>query len=188
MTPTKNNHTLYSVSLTAGGLLQHETLSVIDYLIESRVSELGEAIKNSDVLKTNSEASRKRLITELRRRDKAVSSEVWKWLKNNSPKEQKISLFYICLKATSLLFDFQSEVVLEKWRSLHLSINREDVLYFFDKKSQNYSELDKWSQTTRIKAATVIIRILKESGILLHGNLKQLEADDSFWRIEWTGP
>jgi hypothetical protein len=38
-------------------------------------------------------------------------------------------------------------------------------------------------QTTRIKAATVIIRILKESGILVHGNLKQLEADDSFWRF-----
>ncbi len=176
-----NLRTEYAISLTAGGLLLHETMSVIDFLIESRISDLNEAIDNSNILKTNSLASRTRIITELRRRNKAVRPDIWTWLKENDENEQKITLFYICLKATPILFDFQTEVVLEKWRALDLFIVKEDVLYFFDKKAQFETEIDKWSETTRIKAATVIIRILRESGILRKNKITPMEAPDSFW-------
>ncbi len=178
-----NKKKKYTVALTAGGLLQHETIAIVDYLIGARLSELKEAIKNSEVLKTNSHASRLRLVTELRRRNKAVISEVWKWLKSNNSNEQKITLFYICLKATPMLFDFQTEVVLGKWRSLDLHLDKNDVLYFFDKKSHYHEEIDQWSDTTRIKTATVIIRILKETGILNNNQLTQIDASNSFWRF-----
>jgi hypothetical protein len=178
-----NKKKKYTVALTAGGLLQHETNAIVEYLIDSKLSELNDAIKNSEVLKTNSQASRIRLVTELRRRNKAVCSDVWRWFKENNSNEQKITLFYICLKATPMLFDFQTEVVLEKWRSLDLHLDKNDVLYFFDKKAQFYEEIDQWSETTRIKAATVIIRILNETGILKDNKLTQIDASNSFWRF-----
>ena len=178
---TKKDYNAKNVSLTAGGLLHNETIAVINYLIEGNFKQLSEVIKNSNILKTNSQSSRNRLVTELRRRDKAINKEVWAWLKNNDSNEQKITLFYICLKSTPLFFDFQSEVVLGKWRSLDLKVSKADVLYFFDRKAQNYSEIDEWSETTREKAATVFIRILRECGILNNNQISRIEASNTFW-------
>ena len=52
-----------TISFGVGGLLVHETLALIDYLIESKIKELSNIIKTTDVLKTNSESSRVRLLT-----------------------------------------------------------------------------------------------------------------------------
>ena len=60
-------------AFSVGGLLFNETIAVIDYLIAGKIIELYEVIKNTDVLKTNSEASRLRILSEIRRRDKAVN-------------------------------------------------------------------------------------------------------------------
>ncbi len=171
------------VSFGIGGLLIHETLALIDYLIEGKIKELSEVIKTTDVLKTNSESSRIRLLTELRRRNKAVSIQVWQFIKNANPAEQRLALFYVCLKASKLLFDFQFEVVLQKWRAMDYSVSKDDVLFFLDKKSLDYPDIEKWSETTKVKSATVVIRMLNESGLLKNNKLTQPEEADSFWRF-----
>lgn len=168
-------------SFSVGGLLFNETIAVIDYLITGKIKELNKVIKTTDLLKTNSEASRLRILTEIRRRDKAINTEVWHFIGNSVKKEQQLALFYVCLKASKLLFDFQVEVVLEKWRTLDHIVIKNDALYFIDKKSMDYPEMENWSANTKEKTATVLIRILNEAGILNENRLKQPDVSDRFW-------
>jgi len=168
-------------SFSVGGLLFNETITVIDYLIAGKINELNKVIKTTDVLKTNSEASRLRILSEIRRRDKAVNTEVWHFIGNSVKSEQQLALFYVCLKASKLLFDFQVEVVLEKWRTLDHIVIKNDALYFIDKKSMDYPEMENWSDNTKEKSATVLIRILNEAGILNENRLIQPDVSDHFW-------
>ncbi len=168
-------------AFSVGGLLFNETIAVIDYLIEGKITELNDVIKTTDVLKTNSEASRLRILTEIKRRDKAVNREVWHFIENSLKGEQQLALFYVCLKASKLLFDFQVEVVLEKWRALDHIVIKNDALYFMDKKSVDYPEMEKWTDNTKEKTATVLIRILNEAGILNENRLIQPYVSDHFW-------
>ena len=168
-------------SFSVGGLLYNETIAVIDYLIAGKIKELNKIIKTTDVLKTNSEASRLRILSEIRRRDKAVNTEIWHLIGNSGKSEQQLALFYVCLKASKLLFDFQVEVVLEKWRALDHIVNKNDALYFIDKKSVDFPEIENWSESTKEKTATVLIRILNEAGILNESRLNQPDDSDRFW-------
>lgn len=168
-------------SFSVGGLLFNETIAVIDYLIAGKIKELDKVIKTTDVLKTNSEASRLRFLSEIRRRDKAVNTEVWHFIGKSVKSEQQLILFYVCLKASKLLFDFQVEVVLEKWRTLDHIVIKNDALYFIDKKSMDYPEMENWSDNTKEKSATVLIRILNEAGILKENRLIQPDVSDRFW-------
>lgn len=168
-------------SFSVGGLLFNETIAVIDYLIAGKIKKMNEVIKTTDVLKTNSEASRLRILSEIRRRDKAVNTEVWHFIGNSVKSEQQLALFYVCLKASKLLFDFQVEVVLEKWRTLDHVVIKNDALYFIDKKSIDYPEMENWSENTKEKTATVLIRILNEAGILKENRLIQSAVSDRFW-------
>jgi len=168
-------------AFSVGGLLFNETIAVIDYLIAGKIKELNKVIKTTDVLKTNSEASRLRILTEIRRRDKAVNRKVWDFIRNSQKAEQQLALFYVCLKASKLLFDFQVEVVLEKWRAFNHIVNKNDALYFIDKKSMDYPEIENWAESTKEKSATVLIRILNEAGILNKNRLIQPDISDHFW-------
>jgi len=95
--------------------------------------------------------------------------------------EQQLALFDVCLKASKLLFDFQVEVVLEKWRTLDHIVLKNDALYFIDKKSMDYPEMENWSDNTKEKTATVLIRILNEAGILNESRLNHPDVSDYFW-------
>lgn len=172
-----------TVSFGVGGLLLHETLAIIDYLVEGKIKELNEVIKTAEVLKTNSESSRVRFVTELRRRYKVVNNEIWQFIKDCPADEQKLALFFVCLKASQLLFDFQFEIVLEKWRTLDLSLDKNDVLYFFNKKSLTYPEIEKWSEKTKAKSAIVFIRILNETGFLVQNKITRPDVSKQFWQF-----
>ena len=63
-----------------------------------------------------------------------------------------------------------------------LNINR-DVLNkeSVDKKTSNHLEIDQWTATTKQKVATVMIRMLKEVGILRDAKIMALDASDAYW-------
>jgi len=57
------------------------------------------------------------------------------------------------------------------------------VEQFLDKKSSVQNDIEDWSSQTRRKIITVLIRMLKEVGMLEKNKLVQLEASDEFWRM-----
>jgi len=176
----KNIH--YSVSYTAGALLFEESEAVINSIDQiEKISSPGFQI-DKKLLPTNSETSRIRISTELKKRFVAVKEiEVWKYYR--IAKEKRIILFYALCKAYPILLDFMTEVVLLKWRNLDKELSKEEFLNFIYRKFDSHPELDKYSENTLNKVATRSIRILKEVGILNNGILKKPYHDLGVWNL-----
>ena len=173
----------YSASFTAGSLLLEETSRIIDYIIDDTLEEKKKDIITNNAIKINSESARKRVLQEIRKRKKAVNPVVWERFAISNQSEQKILLFYVCLKTYTLIYDFQKEVVLENWKNMKRELAERDVELFLERKSYQHSEIDEWTDSPRDKIVQVVIRILKEAGILIDYKLLPLEAGNEFWNL-----
>ena len=179
---TKLKPNEYLISFTAGGLLAEETRAVISYLNEEEISRLPEEIKNNQHLKTNSQASRQRVVQELKKRYHVVGQATFDLFQASDIQQQNILIFYSCTKIYTILFDFMFGPITDKWLTRDLTVNKTDVIHFLDLQSNSHPEIDRWTETTRVKVATVMIRMLKEVGLLQRGELQQIEAPDTFWQ------
>ena len=171
----------YLISFTAGGLLYEEFISLYPYLNDAKINSISDEIKTNVLLQTNSQAARQRIIQEVKKRYHSVNKIAFSDFDAFNQNEQKIFLFYTCLKTYSIIFDFIFDVVVEKWLSRDIDVNAGDVLYFLDKKTSNHLEIDQWTATTKQKVATVMIRMLKEVGILRDAKIMALDASDEYW-------
>jgi len=172
----------YLVSFTAGGLLAEETRSVISYLNDAAILDLPTEIKHPQYLHTNAESARQRVVQELKKRYKATGQLVFDVFKDAGLPQQNILIFYTCMKTYQILFDFMFQTVLEKWLSRNLTLDKLDVQHFLDIQSASHPEIDEWTETTREKIETVMIRMLNEVGLLQGGQLHSVDAPDHFWR------
>lgn len=180
----------YLISFTAGGLLYDEFISLYSFLNEDKINSITKEIKTNNFLKTNSQAARQRIIQEVRKRYNAVSNNAFLNFLDLSQNEQKIFLFYTCLKTYSIIFDFIFDVIIEKWLSRDVTVDKSTVLFFLDQQSATHMEIEDWKDTTIQKVASVMVRILNEVGILQNGELQPLEAGNTFWYnfIEYGDP
>ena len=185
-----NIESKYSASFTAGALLHAETIALLKYLNDDNISNITEQIKTNTLLKTNSESSRKRIIAEIIKRYYSVNNDVFQLCSKASIDEQKILLFYSCLKTYPLLFDFMFDIVIEKWLSLELIIKSSDMKRFLNKKSSQYPEIDAWSELTHNKISSVSIKILKDAGIYVDKKLTRVNLSPIFLKtfIAWGDP
>jgi len=162
----------------------------LEYLNDNNISNITDQIKTNTLLKTNSESSRKRIIAEINKRYNSVIAEVFQLCSTSSFDEQKIILFYVCLKSYPLLFDFMFDVVIEKWLSLELELRTSDVKRFLDIQSSQYSEIDTWSELTQNKICSVSIKILKDAGIIVNKELSIVNSSTTFLKnfVRWGDP
>lgn len=179
---TKLRPNEYLISFTAGGLLAEETRSVIAYLNDEEITNLPSEIKYNKHLKTNSQASRQRVVQELKKRYHVVGEATFDLFQESDIQLQNILIFYTCTKIYTILFDFMFGPIADKWVTRDLTVNKTDVIHFLDLQSNSHPEIDRWTETTREKVTTVLIRMLKEVGLLQKGELQQVEAPDTFWR------
>lgn len=173
----------YLVSFTAGGLLHEETISLSPYYNDDKIESISEQIVNNSLMKTNSQASRQRMIQEIKKRYFAVGEKFYGNFDQFTIVEQKLIIFYSCMKTYKILFDFMLDVIIEKWLSMDLEVDINDVERFLDKKSNVQNDIDGWSSQTRRKIITVLVRMLNEVGMLENNTLVQIEAPDEFWRM-----
>jgi len=173
----------YLVSFTAGGLLHEETISLSLYYKDDKIESISEQIVNNSLMKTNSQASRQRMIQEIKKRYLSVGENFYGHFDQFTIVEQKLIIFYSCMKTYKILFDFMLDVIIEKWLSMDLEVDIDDVERFLDKKSNVQNDIDGWSSQTRRKIITVLIRMLNEVGMLENNTLVQIEAPDEFWRM-----
>jgi hypothetical protein len=172
----------YRITFTAGGLLTEETRAVISYLNEENIASLSSEVKHSQHLQTNSESARSRIVWELNKRYEESGQHVFDVFKDSNLQQQKILIFYTCMKVYQILFDFMFGPVNDKWLTRDLQLSKTDVERFLDAQSSTHPEVDRWAATTREKVTTVIIRMLNEVGLLMDGNLQTVEAPDHFWK------
>ena len=172
----------YSASFTAGGLLFQESIALLPYLNDNSISKINEQTTNNTLLQINSESARKRIITEIRKRYNSVNKDVFYQLKKSTINEQKILLYFICLKSYPLIFDFVFDIVVNKWLSRELEISSVDVIKFLYMKCDKHPEIEEWTLKTHNKISSVIIKILKDVGFVKDGKLIPVNLSHSFWK------
>lgn len=177
-----NNKVKYSASLTAGSLLFNEFNAILDILCSSAIEKEKERIISENILKINSESARKRTYTEIKKRVKLIDKKLWLHFSRCRDEEKKALLFYVILKSHPMVYDFQTEVVLEKFRTLDLELTKNNIGIFFVKKSTDHPEIESWSNSTREKLKNTILLILSQVNILNRNRINSLDLPVSFWR------
>ncbi len=170
----------YTAALTGGGFLFEETLVLLP-LLQAENSEvlLQKEKVNNNVLHINAETSRKKVITEIRRRYQAVPLPFWDDFKKMSDSDKKIALFYVILKTYKICFDFHVNVTMRRWNSISKSVDKEDLLMEFNEISAHDDFVDSWSDTTKSKVAGAYLTILRKVGMLDEDNhLHSLRCDN----------
>lgn len=174
------NHSPYSASLTGGSFLFDETVALLPLLKANDSDKLLKEEKiNNHVLHINAETSRKKVITEIRRRYQTMPLSFWDDFKEMGGNDKVIALFYVILKTYKICFDFHVNVTMRKWNSISKSIDKEDLMMELNEISAHDAFVDSWSDTTKDKVAGTYLTILRKVGMLDGENhLHSLKSDN----------
>lgn len=179
--PLKQNTT---TAITAGALLFREFEALRDILIVNEYrSLLDEEVMGNQYLKIKSQAARKRIVTEIKRRIAAADLSFWKnWVRFSS-EEKRLALLYVVLKAYPIAFDLHFEVTFPKWKAKQHLIEVFDYQMRLDELASHGNVVESWTVATRRKTITHYMTVLREAGIM-KGSTLRLPAGigNDFWQ------
>lgn len=177
-----NNKTKYDSNFNAGGLLYNEFKSLEKLLISDDFEKLIklEAEQNNLIgIATNS--ARKTIITEIKRRYEMAPKGFWNQFFNWSEEEQKLGLFYLCLKTYPLIMDIHIDVALKKYR-IGAKLDSYDIQMRFEEIMSYDEKVASWSITTLKKLNSRYRKMLKDAGLYQAKQLKKpFKASTKFW-------
>lgn len=171
----------YTAGMTGCGFMVDEMTRVLPlFMSEDSDVLLKQEIQNNEVLLIASLKTRQRAVSEFNRRFKAVPLSFWETYLTMAPKMQILAMFFVLLKAYKLYFDFQVDVVRNKWNSFNQSVSNNDFLAAISDIACNDEFVDSWSDSTRKKVASSYMSILRKVGFISDkdGDLRQLEYSD----------
>lgn len=171
------------IAITSGALLINEFEQLLPILSQPGIQEaLLIESKENRLMKVKTEAARKRIITEIKRRIAFLPENFWSFYSGCDFDQRRILLFFIVLRNYEVTKDFQFEVVLQKWKRMETSLDSLDLKMKMDELASKNEEIGSWSESTQIKVVTVFLRCLREAGFLKSGKLTKLEEQPSwFW-------
>lgn len=136
------------------------------FLSDDAESLIKQEITENNLLLIKSETSRKRAVSEFRRRFNAVPRSFWEWFNTVSETTQLFAMFYVNLKTYRILFDFQINVVLSNWNGISQSVTYNDVLSELYQISASDEFVDSWSEETKNKVVSWFVTLLVKVGLL----------------------
>lgn len=136
------------------------------FLSDDAESLIKQEITENNLLLIKSETSRKRTVSEFRRRFNAVPRSFWEWFNTVSETTQMFAMFYVNLKTYRILFDFQINVVLSNWNGISQSVTYNDVLSELYQISASDEFVDSWSEETKNKVVSWFVTLLVKVGLL----------------------
>lgn len=179
----KRERSRYSASFTAGGLLYKETSALLPLLqLEDSEPAIREEIKNNKLLHINTESARKRIVSEILKRTKHTGQSFWRLYSNSNEEEQKILLFFLCLKTYPLMFDLHFNVTLKQWHSSSRTVDPYYYLMEIEEIAARDNRVDSWKSITKRRVVSIYIHTLKDVKLLGDDNqLQQTKHNDTFW-------
>lgn len=171
----------YTAGMTGCGFVVDEMTRMLPlFMAEDSDALLKQEIQNNEVLLIPSLKTRQRVISELNKRFRAVPSTFWESYLTLGPQMQVLAMFFVLLKTYRLYFDFQVDVVRNKWNSFNQTVSNNDFLAAISDIACNDEFVDTWSDSTRAKIASSFLSILRRVGFISNkdGDLRQLEYSD----------
>tara|TARA_R110000868_G_scaffold106365_5_gene291776 strand:- start:1796 stop:2386 length:591 start_codon:yes stop_codon:yes gene_type:complete len=160
-----NKTTKFDANFTAGGILFQEFISMMD-IIENKdfIDLMDIEAKDNAFIGIPVESSRKRIISEIKRRYANAPKNFWSHFKHWNESEKKLGLYYLCLKTYSLVYDIHFEVVLKNFK-LGRDLDDYDVQMRFDELSSMDDDFGSWADITIYKLNVQIRKALKDAGL-----------------------
>ena len=125
--------------------------------------------------------ARKRIITEVIRRNRAVSEGFWRWYFELPLKAKALASFYICMKTYRLVFELQFDLALRKFR-IGSELRALDVEQFLDLLGGRDEYVGSWSDETLKKLNSQYRQALRDAHLLDGAQLKVAHGvRPSFW-------
>lgn len=170
----------YSASFTAASMAFYETNAALVYLLEDdSVDTVRKLREDASILKIQSYKSRDKVVGEIVKRYRSAPKSFWQRYVELSETEQRIALFYVILKTYRLAFDFQINVVLNKYQSANQVLSAEDFLLEMSEISGRDEFVDGWSENTKRKLVSTFMTMLRQTGFLAEksNEIRRLEVD-----------
>jgi len=160
-----DKQTKFDANFTAGGILYQEFLALSGLLGNKNFIELINAeTENNAFIGIKVESSRKRIISEIKRRYAQAPKDFWIRFFEWNASEQKLGLFYLCLKTYPLILDVHFEVVVKKFK-LGQSLDEYDIQMRFDEIASQNDYVANWADITIYKLNVQYRKALKDAGI-----------------------
>lgn len=176
---TKTNSP-YSASMTGCAFLYHEFIRVLPLLKSENVDKLlKEEVQNNHLLMVNSITSRKRFLSEFKKRFYAVPFTFWTFFDQLSESGKRAGLLYVILQTYKLLFDFHFNVVVKHWNSIDQRITREDIMMEFAEISSKDDFVNSWTDLTKSKCTTAYLTIIRQAGLINEQHLQSIQLQPS---------
>lgn len=179
-----NFKTKYDANFTAGGLLFNEFKALEEMLVGVKFDQLikQEEEENNKIGIATSSA-RKRVIFEIKRRHKAAPNDFWDHFYNWNEDEQKLALFYLCLKTYPLIMDIHLEIALKKYR-IGAKLDAYDIQMRFEEIMSTDEEVASWSDATLKKLNVQYRKALRDAG--LYSTSKRLQKPEKISTQFWN--
>ena len=171
----------YTAGMTGCGFMVDEMTKALPlFLSEDSDALLKQEIQNNEILLMPTLVTRQKAVREFTRRFKALPLSFWETYLTLSPKMQILAMFFVLLKAYKLYFDFQVDVVRNKWNSFNQIVSKNDFLAAISDIACNDEFVDSWSDNTRDRVASAFLSVLRKVGFISDkdGDLRQLEYSD----------
>jgi len=166
----------YSLSFTAGGLLQPESIRLAQLYLElGDWAAVRERVLAHNLLQARTLASARRLCQEILARLKTLSDAELDLLAQGHAEEQRQILWLSLCRRYPLIAEFALEVLGEGYRRLQPQLQASDIDAFFNRKAEWHGELERLKPSTRKKLRQMLLKLLKDSS-LLSADLRILPA------------
>lgn len=174
----------YSTAFSAGSLLHKETLAVLSHVENKPDFMSGKEKPKISFVPVNSDASKTRLGREVTKRFQSLENSIFiDHFLNGSKDDQLLILFYAVNKTYTLINDFMLNVVLLKWRNLDLELDVNDFKNFFYTQQDKDPSLEKKSPAHILKISSVVVRMMKELGLLKNNRLEKRHYSNEILKL-----
>jgi hypothetical protein len=156
----------YNFSFIAGGLLVNELAAVAEVLHDLQDwDKTGEYVEAENLLRSRAASSGRRMFAEIRNRLQMLTRTQRMLLMEGVTSDQTDVAWLAVCKAYRIVREFAEEVVRERFVTLAMTVSGDDFDRFLDAKEAWEPRLETLAESTREKARTVIMRMLREAGI-----------------------
>ncbi len=172
----------YDANFTAGGILHHEFFSLKEIILNENFNELINIEEEENkLMAVATKSARQRIISEIKRRYNNAPEDFWIHFFEWNEYEQKLALFYLCLKTYPLIFDIHFEVALKKYK-VGSNLEAYDVQMRIDQISSFDDDVASWSESTLKKLNVQYRKALKDIGLYDGKKLiSDVKATTMFW-------
>ncbi|SEF86173.1 BrxA family protein [Flavobacterium urumqiense] len=170
----------YSTAFTAGALLLRETEAFVAEIKDYDAFLDGSENIDFSVIPVNAESSKKRLKHEIEKRLFAINNgNLLNQFLTSDKSGKNTILFYGICKCYPIIRHFMLEGVLNKWKNLDFELEINDFSNFIYRKMDFHPELAKITDKTVYKCGQVVLKMLKDLGMLNKNKLQKIAINNA---------